>query len=97
MPEPGVEPPARPDLYVLARFLDRLAEPGATWTRSSLQPAVRLNYDLYRRYLAFLEEKAWIAWREGERSPEVMLTAEGREARRRLVAWLQDVFGAGPW
>lgn len=87
----------RPNLYVIARFLDRLADPGTTWTRSSLQPAVRLNYDLYRSYLTFLEEKGWIEWTETARSPEVRLTEQGQEARRRLLSWLEDVFGTTSW
>lgn len=87
----------RPNLYVIARFLDRLADPGTTWTRSSLQPAVRLNYDIYRRYLAFLEEKGWIEWKETARSPEIRLTEEGRAARGDLLSWLNDVFGGASW
>lgn len=85
----------RPDMYVLARFFDRLSE-DRTWTRSSLQPAVRLNYDLYRKYLDLLEKKRWIEWKESTRSPEIALTREGREARKRLLDWLHNLFGPGP-
>jgi hypothetical protein len=94
---PGPAAPFRPDLYVVARFLDRLCEPGASWTKSSLQPAVRLNYDQYRRYLEVLQARGWLEVGPGKaRSPAVGITKEGRAARDRLFAWLGDLFGRPP-
>lgn len=76
----------RPDLYVLARFLDALARPGSAWTRAKLQPAVRLNYDLFRRYLAFLVERGWVMETQGPN--QLFLTPLGHTARTQLVDWL---------
>lgn len=93
-------PPAKPDLYVIARFLDCLWRPAwevpPAYTKAKLQLAVRLNYDLFRRYLAFLVEKKFVEVRADPRGTEVIvLTAEGRKAHDELVAWLRGVFGDG--
>jgi len=53
-----VDPPDRPDLCVLARFLDRLAGAGSEHSRSSLQRATRTNDDVFRSYLALLQRRA---------------------------------------
>lgn len=93
VPSP-VEPPDRPDLYVVARFLDRLHRDEQVHTRSSLQRAVRLNYDLFRSYLALLEQKGFVETVEGQRrSPEVHLTEAGQVAWHDLVAWIRDILG----
>lgn len=99
-----IEAPKRPDLYVVARFLDRLREKDKPWSRSRLQHAVRLNYDLFRSYLMLLEEKGFVeevpedgAEGRNTESPrkrtEIRLTAEGHAAHDRLVAWIRDIFG----
>lgn len=88
------ETPPRPDLYVLARFLDRLAATPEGYPRTRLQAAVRLNYDLYRRYLALLARKGWIQVAPGKDGDErVHLTPAGRAAHARLVGWIRDAFG----
>lgn len=87
---------AKPDLYVVARFLDKLGEAGAPYPRSQLQMAVRLNYDLYRKYLAFLEAKGFVALQGEGRATHVALTPRGLEARRQLVQWIRGVLGEGP-
>jgi len=80
----------RPDLHVLARFLAALARPGTSWTRARLQPAVRLNYDLFRRYLEFMAARGWIEEMaaDDEPSPHLRLTPTGQAAHRELLAWL---------
>lgn len=93
-----VPPIERPDLYVLARFLDRLSrppgEPRAEWTKARLQLAVRVNYDLFRRYLAFLESKRMVTIAPNERGRiTVRLTAEGEATYMRIVEWIRTVVG----
>lgn len=85
---PPIEPPKRPDLYVVARFLDRLEAAPDGIPRARLQQAVRLNYDLYRSYLALLEKREWV-----EGTDVVAITGKGREAHARLVGWIRDAFG----
>lgn len=86
----------KPDLYVVARFLDRLWTPDAAYTRAQLQMAVRLNYDLFRRYLAFLEENGFVACGpDGKDVERVRLTPAGLAAHKELVAWIRRVLGEG--
>ncbi len=87
--------PWRPDLYVVARFLDRLG-PGDAWSKGKLQPAVRLNYDLFIRYLEALQERGLVA-RSGEgRDETIRITEAGQALRRRMVEWIEAVFGSDP-
>lgn len=87
----------KPDPYVLARFLDALwHEPGAPPVRrskSSLQRATRVNYDLFKRYLSFVEKQGFVEVTQGDRSDEVVLTDAGREAHQRLLGWMRDLLG----
>lgn len=90
----AVKPPARPDLYVVARFLDRLAASPDAFTHARLQAAVRLNYDLYRGYLALLAARGYVRVdTEKDGVERVAATPEGRAAHARLVAWIRDAFG----
>ncbi|MEA3190201.1 MAG: hypothetical protein QOD77_783 [Thermoplasmata archaeon] len=81
--------PARFDLHVVARLLGALARPGTTWSRSRLQAATRLNYDLFRRYLAMAIEKGWAI----EDESGIRVTPAGEKAWTDLGAWLQRWFG----
>lgn len=86
----------RLDLRVVARFLDALVGPdGATrpLSRSRLQLAARVNYDIYRTYEAALVTRGILAL-EGEPAV-VTLTARGLEVRQRLLRLLADVLGSG--
>lgn len=85
MPEPGW----RPDIYVVARFLERLAEPDRSFTRNQLQLAVRVNWDLLRKYLDYLAARGLVSVGEDR----VILTKEGHEALASLRAWMQRVLG----
>lgn len=93
MTEP-VDPPDRPDLYVVGRFLHRLRYDEDTHTRSSLQMAVRLNYDLFRSYLNWLQDEGFVEVVPQETgSDEVHLTPAGADAHDRIVEWIRDVVG----
>lgn len=86
----------KPDLYVIARFLDALdAEPQGR-SKSDLQRAVRVNYDIFRSYLDVLTERG-LAVRKGTgRKERVEITTEGQAARARLLRWVEDVLGGWP-
>ncbi len=78
----------RPDLYVLARLLSRLAAQD-DWTKAKLQLAVRLNYTLFARYLEFGVGRGWIVVDpRAEGSDGVKVTDEGRKAWKQLEDWL---------
>ncbi len=94
MPEESA-PPARPDLYVVARFLDKLCVADASYTRSKLQAAVRLNYDLFRSYLAWLEQKGFVTQStEKDAKQVVRVTPAGLEAYHQLVEWIKRTLGS---
>jgi predicted transcriptional regulator len=94
MAPPDLDPPRRPDLYVVARFLDKLTAAPDGLTHAKLQAAVRLNYDLYRRYLALLVTKGFArVGPDKEGAERATLTPEGRHAHERLVRWIRDAFG----
>jgi predicted transcriptional regulator len=83
----------RPDLYVVARFLDRLAEAGPAG-KTDLQLRVRVNYTIFQRYVAWLVERGFVAAEGQGRGQTLRLTAAGLDAQRRLAAWIRDVVGA---
>lgn len=86
----------RPDPYVLARFLDALQGAdgqGHRRSKSSLQRACRVNYDVFRRYLDFCQRKGFVEVTPGDDGDAVHLTAEGHVAHRRLVEWIHDLLG----
>jgi predicted transcriptional regulator len=77
----------RLDLHVVARFLDALME--GPQSRSRLQRAVAVNYDIFVRYLALLVERGYLA----DAEERLSMTAEGQRLRNELRAWLETLFG----
>jgi hypothetical protein len=86
----------RLDLRVVARFLDALVGPdGATrpLSRSRLQLAARVNYDIYRTYEAALVGRGLMTL--DAEAALVTVTPRGAEVRTRLLRLLADVLGSG--
>lgn len=84
--------PFQANLYVVGRFLDRLAEPGRAWTKASLQPACGVNYDIFRRYLELLEGKGYVTVSK----TAVKLTKDGLAMREQLQGLLAEFLAAPP-
>lgn len=78
----------RPNLFVIARFLHRL-EDGPV-PRGRLQLMVRLNYDIFRRYLDLLEQRGHIESKDVDGSSCLAVTDAGRQAHARLRKALHD-------
>lgn len=76
--------PFRPNLYVVARFLDALAA-GAR-TRADLQAAAGVNYDIFRRYLDLLAARGYVV---AHPDGTVALTVDGRRVRGDLRRWIE--------
>lgn len=94
LPRDPKAPPEKPDLYVVARFLDKLVDAPTGYTRSRLQAAVRVNYDLFRSYLAWLDEQGYIETKPDAAGKDTIhATPAAREAHARLVQWIKDVLG----
>lgn len=78
----------KPDLYVVARFLERLWRDPRPHRKTDLQLAVRLNYNVYKKYLDWMSEKGLI-----EVGETVSITPKGLETYKTLVAWIKDTVG----
>ena len=52
--------PDRPDLYVVARFLERLWREGSPMLKTRLQVAANVNYDVFSRYLLWLLDRGLV-------------------------------------
>jgi predicted transcriptional regulator len=87
-------PPAldRPDLYVVARLLEKLWRAENPMLKTRLQVAANVNYDIFRRYLAWMTERALVEVKDGDDGHErVELTANGTETYRKLVQLINDL------
>ena len=89
-------PMERPDLYVVARLLERLWREDAPMLKTRLQVAANVNYDVFTRYLSWLLARGLVVL---ENSPDgherVALTPKGHEAYRKLVQWINEVVRGG--
>lgn len=83
----------RPDLFVLARFLAKLAPPGTALTRSRLQVGARVNYDILRRYAQLMTDRGWIEWSQRDGQEVASLTPAGHAVHEELQEWLLRMLG----
>jgi len=85
----------RPDLYVVARLLERLWREDAPMLKTRLQVAANVNYDVFTRYLDWMCSKSLVALQTSDDGHErVRLTSQGFEAYRKLVQWINEVVHA---
>lgn len=93
---PAPSPMDRPDLYVVARLLERLWREDVPMLKTRLQVAANVNYDVFLRYLEWMLGRGLVVL---ENSPDgherVGLTPRGREAYRKLVQWINEVVRGG--
>jgi len=86
------ELPERPDLYVVARLLERLWRENRPMLKTRLQLAANVNYDVFTRYVSWMVGKGLVSM---ENSPDgherVAMTPKGYEAYRRLVQWINEI------
>lgn len=80
----------RPDLYVLARFLDVLLNNGAPMKKTNLQMRVGLNYPRFVEYLDWLVSHGLVQMKDEDGVELYSLSAQGLEAYHRLVDWIRD-------
>ena len=88
----SASPPDRPDLYVVARLLERLWRENGPMLKTRLQVAANVNYDVFTRYLSWMVGKGLVSM---ENSPDgherVAMTTKGYEAYRKLVQWINEI------
>jgi predicted transcriptional regulator len=81
----------KPDLYVVARFLDVLWWNQNGIKKTRLQMAVGLNYQTFIKYLRWLKDHELIKIvLDGEGNERIILSENGRESYRRLVTWIRE-------
>ena len=60
--------------------------------KTKLQVSTNLNYDVFRKYLAWMVERELAVLENSSDGHEkVVLTPKGEEAYRKLVQWINDV------
>ena len=88
--------PDRPDLYVVARILEKLWREDGPMLKTRLQVAANVNYDIFTRYLSWMLARDLVVL---EGSPDgherVALSPKGYEAYRKLVQWINAVVRGG--
>lgn len=82
----------RPDLYIVARILERLWREEQPMLRTRLQTASNVNYDVFRRYTSWMTDQGLIAVETSNDGHErLRLTPKGDEAYKKLVQWINEV------
>jgi predicted transcriptional regulator len=82
----------RPDLYIVARILERLWREEQPMLKTRLQTASNVNYDVFRRYAGWMVDRGLIALESSNDGHErIRLTPKGEEAYRKLVQWMNEV------
>lgn len=86
----------RPDVYVIARILERLWLKGPGYGRTNLQNAARLNTRAFTKYIAWLEAKGYVAkTTDADGHDRFAITANGIEVLRSLAKWIDGTIGQG--
>jgi len=80
----------RPDLYVLARFLDILYENGQPMKKTNLQMRTGLNYARFTEYFEWMISHGFVQRRDGDEGEFYSLSPQGIDAYHRLVAWIRE-------
>ena len=82
----------KPDLYVVARFLDILYRSESPMKRTNIQMRLGLNYPRFTEYLEWLIAHQLVTKGEGDESgsERFVLTAKGLESYHKLVDWIKD-------
>jgi predicted transcriptional regulator len=82
----------KPDLYVVARILERLWREESPMLKTRLQVSSNLNYDVFRKYLAWMVDHGLTSFEDSADGHEkVRLSPKGEEAYRKLVQWINEV------
>jgi predicted transcriptional regulator len=83
----------KPDLYVISRFLEALWLKHKNYKKTNLQMAVKLNYDVYMKYVSWLEEKGLITTYMENEHQYVKITTKGVEVYNTVVKWMKETIG----
>ena len=81
----------KPDLYVVARFLDIMHKNGSGMKKTNIQMLLGLNYPRFMEYLEWLLRHDLVAETVDEDKAErIVLTPKGIDSYHRLVDWIKE-------
>ncbi len=81
----------KPDLYVVARFLETLWWDASGMKKTQLQMSVGLNYQTFLKYLEWLKQHDLIKIIvDNEDKERIVLSQKGMDAHKRLVEWIKE-------
>jgi predicted transcriptional regulator len=81
----------KPDLYVVARFLDIMYSNGSSMKKTNIQMLVGVNYPRFMEYLEWLIKHELVASSVDEDGIErIKLTPKGIESYHRFVDWIKE-------
>ena len=84
----------KPDIYIIARILEKLWIKGGTRRKAELQMASNLNFDIYSKYLNWIVEKELIKIEKlSERNIKVKITQKGLKTYDIMVEWIKENVG----
>jgi predicted transcriptional regulator len=82
----------KPDLYVVARFLDIMYRNGPAMRKTNIQMLLGTNYPRFIEYLDWLLKHDLVTEKldQEERTERILLTPKGIDSYHRLVDWIKD-------
>lgn len=81
----------KPDLYVVARFLDIMYRNGSSMKKTNIQMLLGVNYPRFIEYLEWLTKHGLVAGGlDEEKTERITLTAKGVDSYHRLVDWIME-------
>jgi predicted transcriptional regulator len=83
----------KPDLYVLARFLDILYKSDTSMRKTNIQMRLGLNYPRFTEYLEWLLARELVVktFDKEDNSEKFALTTKGLESYHKLVDWIREM------
>ncbi|MDD1778600.1 MAG: hypothetical protein LUQ65_10575 [Candidatus Helarchaeota archaeon] len=82
----------KPDIYVISRFLEKLWLGNSEFKVTQLQMATGLNYNVFTKYLNWLEEKNLVLIEDKDKLHKtIKITKKGIDIYKRLVILLGEL------
>lgn len=81
----------RPDIYVLARLLERLWRENGPMMKTRLQVASNVNYDVLTKYLEWMAAKGFVTYEATDWHDLVCLTPAGKAAYMKILQVVGEV------
>jgi predicted transcriptional regulator len=82
----------KPDLYVVARFLDIMYKNGPALKKTNIQMLLGINYGRFTEYLDWLLKRQLVAEKVDEEEGErIVLTPKGIDAYNTVVEWIKEM------